>query len=287
MNNTIIHFFFIIVVFMIIIINIKKIKKVFFGIKNTFELNQIDNNEELQILFLKKKNEIDNERNNAVTMSPDSVSSNRDIKNTCDDDTLRGTNDNWICLSHSLIEEPTLTLYLDWFIKNKDNQEINDTYNFYILFEIYSSELKNTNIIIYEHDKYNPFIKSYQRVFFNTIIDLNMEEQLKNIVYNNKITIYILGKKNNTVELILSNPVTLKNIKQKNDLVTDSKVTYTHISCNPDGTFEKGISKSQREYPKLEDIEETKKEMMDLLKYLDEKPEDKKIDLDINKKLFY
>ena len=75
MNNTIIHFFFIIVVFMIIIINIKTLKKVFFGIKNTFELNQIDNNEELKILFLKKKNKIDNERNNAVTMSSEVMSS--------------------------------------------------------------------------------------------------------------------------------------------------------------------------------------------------------------------
>lgn len=268
MNDKVIYIFFIIVVFFVIINNFKNLKKSLFSIQNNFKESFNETNKEILNFFRLKS-----------LVGPEIINMN------CSSIELGSETGISICLEKSLIIDPTPTLYLDWYIKyktedlktlNKDNEV-----DFYIIYHFQDDDVKSI-----KHDKYDPFLLTDQNIFYNTIIDLNTNNDVKNKIYSEDLHIYILGKSNDE-NYYISNPIIINRLEQ-NIKKEDSNITYTYVSCNPDGTVDKGLSKSQKAYPKvLNDIEMKQliKDTDKLLLTLEEKPN--KIDIDVNKNIFH
>lgn len=261
MNDKLIYIFFIIVVFFVIINNFKNLKKSLFSIQNNFKESFNENNQEILNFFrLKSK------------VGPEIINMN------CSSSEL---GDIWICLEKSLIIDPTPTLYLDWYIKYRsEDLKIETEVDFYIIYHFQDDDVKSI-----KHDKYDPFLLTDQNIFYNTIIDLNTNNEVKNKIYNEDLHIYILGKTDGNY--YISNPIIINKL-ERNVKKEDSNITYTYVSCNPDGTVDKGLSKSQKAYPKvLSDLEMKQliKDTDKLLLTLEEKPN--KIDIDVNKNIFH
>ena len=251
MNTFVIQVFFLIVLFMVICLHFK-------NLKDYFNNKLIEKEDDINILYSVLK-----------------TNKNSDTK-----------------IALSSIVDKNKNIILRWY--SKEFEEVKDMRNIFtidnntefyiaIVFKDINQLEKSYHFILF--NKFKNLKK--QKLFYTTVLDLNTDIFVKNKY--DLFDVYILSKNNEERNYNISNKISLN----KKELISDGSINIVVeepkvekgkmiISCNPDGTYEEGITQSFREFPELNDIQNIREETENMLKKLEEKPNKKTIIIDEN-----